>query len=241
MATNSIAYLQARLEEKFPTILRVRNCSLYGTFWTGIPQFDALTGGIPKSALTEICGAQVSSGKTTLLFSLLSRATENSFCALVDATDSFSVSSAQAAGINLSHLYWIRCGKRRPLEQAFKVADILLQNGGFGLIAVDISDLDERFVRRIPLTTWFRFSQVVARMPIALVFLEQQSHAGSCAGLVLQLKSNPQSWESAAPTHTQLFSSLDVEIEVTRLRAGTNFKRPVQSCNSHFTARAQWA
>jgi len=206
-----------------------------------MPQFDAVAGGIPKGVLTEICGSlETSSGKTTLLLSLLARATEDNFCALVDANNSFSPSSGQAAGINLSRLYWVRCGKRRPLEQAFKVADILIQNGGFGLIAVDISDLDERFVQRVPLTTWFRFSQVVEKMPTALVFLEQHSHATSCAGLVLKLQSASAGWNSAAPSHTHLLPVFNLEIDVARLRADAHTKRSVQS-SSRFLARTKWA
>jgi RecA/RadA recombinase len=41
---------------------------------TGVPAIDALTGGLPRGALTEIVGP-ASSGRTSLLLSLLAQAT----------------------------------------------------------------------------------------------------------------------------------------------------------------------
>jgi hypothetical protein len=47
----------------------------------------------------------------------------------------------------------------KGLEQAFKCADLLLQDsGGFGLTIVDLAGISPRFVRKVPLTTWFRIS-----------------------------------------------------------------------------------
>src|SRR5579859_3880840 len=91
---------------------------------TGIEQIDAVTGGIPIGGLTELCGSNLaSSGKTSALTSLLATASQKHFCALVDASDGFDSTSAEAAGVNLSRLLWVRCGKNktklRPLEQAF--------------------------------------------------------------------------------------------------------------------------
>lgn len=75
----------------------------------GIPQLDALTGGIARGCLTEICGS-ASSGRTSVLLLALARATQRGeVCALVDASDAFDPASAAAAGIELSRLLWIRC------------------------------------------------------------------------------------------------------------------------------------
>jgi len=65
------------------------------------------------------------------------------FCALVDASDSFDPESADSMGVCLSRLLWVRCTERvmKTVEQAFKAADILIQNGGFGVIAIDLESL----------------------------------------------------------------------------------------------------
>ena len=76
---------------------------------TGVPAIDTLTGGLPRGALTEIVGP-ASSGRTSLLLSLLAQATaRQEACALVDASDAFDPESAIAAGIDLKRLLWVRC------------------------------------------------------------------------------------------------------------------------------------
>src|ERR1022692_324490 len=184
--------LRAQIEEKLPSAFTVYGRKERGSIPTGISQIDNAVQGVPLHALTEICGSNLaSSGKTSVLTSLLAQASRDHFCALVDAGDSFDPGSGQAAGIYLPRLLWVRCGKSRvklpPLEQAFKVADILLQSGGFRLIAVDLSGIPERVVRKVPLSSWFRFSRVIEKQSAALVFIAQEPHATSCAGLVLRV------------------------------------------------------
>jgi len=93
---------------------------------SGIRELDALTGGLPRGCLTEICGS-ASSGRTSILLSALAEATRRGeVCALVDASDALDPASAAAAQIEMSRLLWIRCGYRkhagtaaqgRPAEQ----------------------------------------------------------------------------------------------------------------------------
>jgi hypothetical protein len=78
----------------------------------GIRELDALTGGLPRGCLTEICGP-ASSGKTGILLAALSQATRRGeVCALVDASDALNLASADAAGIEMGRLLWIRCKKQ---------------------------------------------------------------------------------------------------------------------------------
>ena len=84
------------------------------------------------------------------------------------------------------------------LEQALKSTDLLLQAGGFGLVALDLGDIPVDAARRIPLTTWFRFRRAVEHTSTALVVLEQQPHAKSCALLVMDFTAQPAHWSEAA-------------------------------------------
>jgi recombination protein RecA len=78
---------------------------------SGIPALDALTGGLPRGCLTEICGP-ASSGRTTILLAALAAATRRGeYCAVIDASDALDPHSLAAAGIDLDHLLWIRCGE----------------------------------------------------------------------------------------------------------------------------------
>jgi len=87
---------------------------------SGAPAIDTLTGGLPRGCLTEICGP-ASSGRTTLLLAALAAATRRGeFCALVDASDALDPHSAAAAGVELDHLLWVRCGEDAPQKSRTK-------------------------------------------------------------------------------------------------------------------------
>jgi recombination protein RecA len=81
---------------------------------SGIRVLDALTGGLPRGCLTEICGP-ASSGRTSLLLAALARATRRGeVCALVDASDALDPASAVATGVQMGRLLWVRCKKTVP-------------------------------------------------------------------------------------------------------------------------------
>ena len=161
----------------------------------GIPEIDALTGGLPRGGLTEICGPSCS-GRTSLLVSVLaSRTAQAEVCALVDGRDAFDPYAAAAAGVELKQLLWVRC---RNIEQALRSMDLLLQGGGFGMIAVDLSDIPPTTVRHVPLNAWFRFRRAVEDTPTILMLIEQEANAKTCASLVLRVGFEQARWVGAA-------------------------------------------
>ncbi len=179
--------LAARVASPF----EYRDRPLVETVPAGIGPVDFLTGGFPRGSLTEIYGPPCS-GRTSLLISALaSRTTASEVCALVDARDSFDPTSAEAAGVKLKHLLWVRC---RSVDQALRSTDLLIQGGGFGLIALDFGDTPAQVVRYVPLQVWFRFRRAVESTPTILVVLEQESNAKTCASLVLQLRMQEAQW-----------------------------------------------
>jgi recombination protein RecA len=161
------------------------------TVLTGIPEIDALAGGFPRGALTELCGPPCSGRTTVLLSALASRTAEAEVCALIDARDSFDPRSAEAAGVELQQLLWVRC---RSLDQSLRAADLLIQGGGFGFIALDLSDLAPETVRHVPLNAWFRFRRAVEDTSTVLLVLEQESNAKTCASLVLRMSMKAAKW-----------------------------------------------
>ncbi len=119
-----------------------------------------------------------------MLSALASRTAEGEACALVDGHDSFDPHSAEAAGVELKNLLWVRC---QTVDQSLRATDLLLQGGGFGLIALDLSDLPPKTVRYVPLNAWFRFRRTVEDTPTILLLMAQESNAKTCASLVLGL------------------------------------------------------
>jgi recombination protein RecA len=259
---------------------------------SGIPAIDALTGGLPRGCLTEVCGP-ASSGRTALLLAALAVATRRGeFCAVVDASDALDPQSVAAAGVDLERLLWVRCGESSPqrerspwrhpstshragcdaekdssqinqssdrvgrrfeprnsesrsensLEQVLRATDLLLESGGFGLIALDLGDLPPQAARRIPLTTWFRFRRAIEYTPTILLVIEQRPIAGSCSSLLLQLGSPDRPLQRrdapfTEPAHAQLFTGLDITTELIRSRLE---RKPAGSATA-FASKTAWA
>src|SRR5258708_5219621 len=235
---------------------------------SGIAEMDALTGGLPRGCLTEICG-HASSGRTTLLLSALAAATRRGeCCAVVDAGDALDPQSVADAGVELDRLLWVRCGENLPskqnpktnavskvkeagfhyaergLEQLLRAADLLLESGGFGLIALDLGDLPPQTARRIPLTTWFRFRRAVEHTPTVLLAVERQSIAGSCSSLLIKLGSQERGMKQPAaspfpiPSHAQLLTELKITAELERSRME---RKPAGSAEITFGSKTAWA
>jgi len=166
---------------------------------SGVPEVDAATGGLPRGCLTEIYG-QASSGRTSLLLSILAAATaREEVCALVDAEDAFDPVSAAESGVRLTRLLWVRChgGCHERAEQALKAADLLIQGGGFGVVAMDLGDTPPGSARRISLTSWFRLRRAVEHTPSVLVTVGRQSYAKTCASLMLECWREREAWSGA--------------------------------------------
>ena len=96
------------------------------TVASGIEALDALTGGLPRGGLSEICGP-ASSGRSSVLMAVMARMTaQGEVCALVDASDSFDPKSAEAAGVELRRVLWVRCAKNQVIGQS---GDRVIENG----------------------------------------------------------------------------------------------------------------
>ena len=225
---------------------------------SGIRELDALTGGLPRGCLTEICGP-ASSGRTSILLATLSAATQRQeICALVDISDAFNPRSAAAAGVNFEKMLWVRCGMRlqkspqrhrvtenkieKPVEQALQVTDLLLQSGGFGVVIIDLGDTPLKMARRIPLTSWFRFQRVVERTPTVLFVISPVPCAQTCASLLLKVSGKKLSALSCqhsagtSPAHAQLLYGLQVQGELLRSRLE---RKPSGSVTTAFTTKVR--
>jgi len=230
---------------------------------SGVREIDTLTGGLPRGCLTEICGP-ASSGRTSVLLAALAAATQRQeVCALVDISDAFNPHSAAAAGVNFEKMLWVRCGEikqkadspqrhrdtekkngkiERPVEQALRVTDLLLQSGGFGLVIIDLGDTPLKMARRIPLTSWFRFQRAVEHTATVLFVVSQVPSARTCASLLLKVSGKKLSALSCqlsaetSPAHAQLLNGLQVQGELLRSRLE---RKPTGSVTTAFTTKVR--
>jgi len=227
---------------------------------SGVREIDALTGGLPRGCLTEVCGP-ASSGRTSVLLAALAAATQRQeVCALVDISDAFNPHSAAAAGVNFEKMLWVRCGhlhksgspqRRRvtekknekiekPVDQALRVTDLLLQSGGFGLVIIDLGDTPLKMARRIPLASWFRFQRAVEHTATVLFVISQVPCAQTCASLLLKVSGKKLSALSCqlsietSPAHAQLLNGLQVQGELLRSRLE---RKPAGSVTASFATK----
>lgn len=243
------ATVEARLAPRFPNALRFQSPAPVERVLTGVAELDRLTGGIPRGAVTEFFSrplavfsprpvvnsvgrsgfaqkkdmdsAPLSSGCTSVMLSALAEATRTrqESCVLVDASDAFDPASAEAAGIDLARLLWVRCSgtKFSNLEQVLKATDLLLQAGGFGMVIVDLNDVPPSVARRVPLATWFRFRRAVENTNTALLVFEQEPYAKSCAALAVCIQQSAVSIQrSAKPSHARLLREMEIRVDVVR-------------------------
>ncbi|HYL37957.1 MAG TPA: hypothetical protein VEV17_18725 [Bryobacteraceae bacterium] len=209
-----------------PTTLGFRpESKIRETLPTGLASLDALIQGFPRGAISEIIGPE-SSGRTTLLNSLLAAATSKfEICAYVDTDDSFDPVSAAAAGVALSQFLWIRCGHNAG--HALKAVDSLLHAGGFGVVVLDLCQVTAKVANRIPISYWYRFRRAIENTPAILALAEREPLAKSCASLMLEMKRKKAIWKGA-PGFELLHG---VELEVSP-------RKPVRPHAANFEARA---
>jgi hypothetical protein len=194
---------------------------------TGVASVDAALGGCPRGRITEIVGPP-SSGRTSLLQSILAASTNREeFAVLVDTADAFDPCSASAAGVDLAKVIWIRCSGNA--EHALRAADLVVHSGGFGVVALDLTDAKPAALRRIPPTAWFRFRRALESTPTVLVVLASQPVTKSCSALLVEMKRRRAVFSGHPPF--ELLHGAEYDL----LR-----RKPVSGEGSGFLARSFW-
>jgi hypothetical protein len=183
-AAFSKAEFEADIAGRFGKAFKLHEKSAALTLSTGVAAVDALVGGIPRGAISEIFGP-ASSGRTSFMLSLLAYATSHDeICAVVDTNDVFTPAAA-ATTVDLDRLLWIRCAAN--IEHAFKATDLLLHAGGFGLVVLDLGDVAGKDARRIISSWWYRFRRTVENTPTAIIVIAEEACVRSCSSLTLEL------------------------------------------------------
>lgn len=180
---------------------------------TGLPELDRLLGGgLPRGRLCEWIGPS-SSGRTSLALSLLATTTRSGHCAgWVDCADTFDPVSADAAGVVLERVLWVR---PPSLREALRCAERLLATEGFPLIVLDGAQGQAGTDRTRDPHAWLRLARQAAGTHSALVLLGAERCAGSSAHLALELQPVRAHWSEGLV----LLEQLEIEILLARHRA----------------------
>ena len=201
-ASGKIVDLRNLLAERFPN----EPVSISARWATGLTFLDqAIGGGLPKGAITELISPQISAGSASLISTLLQAAHRaRYFLALIDGRDSFDPQPLGNAC--LRHLLWVRCSK--ALE-AVKAADLLLRDGNFPLVIVDLVLNAAEELRKIPQTNWYRLQRLVESTSTAVLVLTRHSMVSS-AQLKIVLENK---WTLATFEEQSALSQLRIRIQ----------------------------
>jgi recombination protein RecA len=176
-----------------------------------------LRGGVPRGQLSELVGPRSSGRTTLLLQLIAAATRRGDIAALVDTFDRLDMGSVVAAGVDLDRLLWIRgqaisktetaldsrwvpgdssSGYRgvragglleHTIDRALKALNLVLQAGGFGVVALDLADVPGAALTRIPFTTWLRVQRAIEGSETACVLVAPEPLARSAGGLTLSL------------------------------------------------------
>jgi hypothetical protein len=179
------------------------------TAHTGLDALDtALGGGLARGHLSEVVGPR-SSGRTTILHrTLASAAARGEAVALIDTCDRFDPDSAALAGLDLSQLLWVR--ETGDAARALKAMNLVLQAGGFGLVAFDLADAPGRIVRQFPHTTWMRIARVIEGSQTVALLVGAEHIARSPGGTTVALDAAAPRWAGTSE-RSRLLRGIDVK------------------------------
>jgi recombination protein RecA len=189
---------------------------------SGLASVDAvLGGGFPRGHLSEIVGPR-SSGRTTVLCQTLATAvSRGEVVALIDTCDRFDPTSASAAGLDLSKLLWVR--ENGDASRALKATMLVLQAGGFGIVAFDLADARPIALRTFPFTTWFRLARAIEGGETVALLVGAERIARSPGGVTMFLDSSVSRASWAGSFHrARVLNGIDV-----RARAVGGHANPV--------------
>jgi hypothetical protein len=213
---------------------------------TDVGALDAcLRGGLPRGQLSELAGPR-SSGRTTLLLQMIAAATaRGEVAAVIDTFDRLDVPSAVAAQVRLERLLWVRgqaisktegvidgrwvpgdeeSGRggrpsgllERTVDRALKALNLVLQAGGFGVVAIDLADVPPAALTRVPFTTWLRVQRTIEGSDTACVLVVPEPLARSAGGLSLTL-TGCTTWAGTADPSRRL-AGVNVRVRVVSPR-----------------------
>jgi len=199
----TITALRSLVDSRFPASARKAGDGLP----TGVPAIDeALGGGLPPGRLTELVSEKTGSGGQLALTRLLvTTRNARQRVALVDAADGFAPECVPSDA--LRHLVWVR---PRSLAETMAVADVLVRDGNYAVVIVDLRGLAERELLNLPKAQWHRLQRAAESRPTAVLV---QTTRGLVPAVPWRLTlQTTHGLSGQRTTHDKLVAALTVEV-----------------------------
>jgi hypothetical protein len=181
---------------------------------SGIGALDeALGGGWPRGALSELTGPRGAGRTALLLASLRTAIARGETCALVDATGTLDPWAALRAGLPLDRLLWVRSEGRTVLP----AAELVVGAGGFGVVVLDLGEVPPR----APTAAWQRLKRAAEKNGAVVLLVAGQRPQGALGTCALTLQSPRALFDRGATGATPpLLTGIGAQARLERGAAG---------------------
>jgi hypothetical protein len=145
------------------------------------PLDTLLGGGLPRGRLVELAARRAAGRFSIVLATLASATSMGEAAALVDLGDHFDPQLAEANGIDLRRLLWIR---PHNMKEAVMSAEMITATG-FQLVIID-AGLHPLRGKRAPEAAWVRLARTAATCGTAMLVSSPYSLTGTASEAVLK-------------------------------------------------------
>ncbi|MEO8217932.1 MAG: hypothetical protein ABI718_12695 [Acidobacteriota bacterium] len=163
------------------------------TTLTGIDQL--LGGGLSRGKLTEIAGNRSGGRFSAIIATVAAVTSSGEAAALVDLGDHFDPQLAEAAGVELPRLLWVR---PQRLKDAVACAEMLIHTG-FQLVVLDLGMHPVRGAR-VPEAAWVRLARAAEGSGTALIVSSPYPISRTASDAVLSAKRAHIFWQGSGQT-----------------------------------------
>jgi hypothetical protein len=180
---------------------------------TTLPAFDALLGGgLQRGKLVELVSRRAA-GRFSIVLSALAAATSmGEAAALIDLGDHFDPQLAEANGVDLRRLLWVR---PRTVKEAVMSAEMITATG-FQMVIVDVG-LHPLRGRRAPDAAWVRLARTAEAHGAAMLVSAPYPLTGTaCEAVVKGTFSKPR-WIGQGNS-PRLLRSIDLHLTLEKHR-----------------------
>jgi hypothetical protein len=132
---------------------------------------------------------------------------------LIDPADAFDVASAQARGICVKHLLWVR---PPDVKSALRAAELILKAGGFGVVALDM-EMKQENQWKPPMACWMRIARLASSSSALVLVLtsQQKSEMDSISSLVVEVGKHQARWQGG---RERWLEGIDLSFNVRKMR-----------------------
>lgn len=187
---------------------------------TTLSSFDTLLGGgLPRGKMVELTGRRAA-GRFSIILSALAAATSMGEAAvLVDLGDHLDPQLAEANGVDLRRLLWIR---PKTLKQAVMCTEMITATG-FQLVVLD-AGLHPMPGRRVPEAAWVRLGRSAEAHGTAMLISTPYPLTGTASEAVVAAKRSRTKWLGGGRSPRVLAGiALELTLEKHRhLKPGAN-------------------